>query len=142
MMYIFLYATGAISFVQESYLILTLLIVLKAKRSIQDCVAGETLTISLSGLSKDDATLHFSSQDFNLTLVERGSPVGNLRPDYMGRIKVTSKNIEVLGVNVSDVGDYTLRDHLNRKVKIISMKLVGESLLENSEYSPKIFYKD
>ncbi|XP_026790886.1 uncharacterized protein LOC113539365 [Pangasianodon hypophthalmus] len=94
------------------------------KTGIQDCVAGETLSISLSGVSKNNATLHFSNDDFNLTLVERGSPVGNLHPEYMGRIQVTSNSIEVLNVNVSDVGNYTLRDRLNRKVKIISMRLV------------------
>ncbi|MCI4376160.1 hypothetical protein PGIGA_G00185010 [Pangasianodon gigas] len=94
------------------------------KRSSQNCVAGETFRIPLGGLAKNDATLHFSNEDFNLTLVERGSPVGNLHPEYMGRIQVTSNSIEVLNVNVSDVGNYTLRDRLNRKVKVISMYLV------------------
>ncbi|XP_053477881.1 uncharacterized protein LOC128605979 [Ictalurus furcatus] len=44
----------------------------------------------------------------------------------MGRIQVTSNSIEVLNVNVSDVGNYTLSDRLNRKVKIISMYLVDQ----------------
>ncbi|KAG7333805.1 hypothetical protein KOW79_002212 [Hemibagrus wyckioides] len=95
-----------------------------AKRSIQNCVAGESLNIYLSGLAKNDATLHFSNQDFSLTLVERGSPVGNLHPEYMGRVQVTKTSIEVLNVNVSDVGNYTLSDRLNRTIKIISMNLV------------------
>ncbi|XP_058238029.1 uncharacterized protein LOC131347700 isoform X2 [Hemibagrus wyckioides] len=94
------------------------------KRSSQDCVAGESLSIYLLGLPKNDATLHFSNHDFNLTLVERGSPVGNLHPEYMGRVQVTKTSIEVLNINVSDVGNYTLRDPLNRKVRIISMNLV------------------
>lgn len=95
-------------------------------------MAGETFRIPLGQLVKNDATLHFSNEDFNLTLVDHGSPVGNLHPDYMGRIQVTSNSIEVLNVNVSDVGNYTLSDRLNRKVKIISMYLVGE-------FPPEIF---
>lgn len=113
-------------------------IVLKAKRDIQNRVAGETLSITLTGLSKNDATLRFLSQDYNITLVERGLPVGNSHPDYMGRIKLTSNSIEVLNVNVSDVGNYTLSDHLNRKVKIISMNLVGEFLPGISKYPQKV----
>lgn len=85
--------------------------------------------IPLAGLEGNDATLHFSNQDFNLTLVKHGSPVGNSQPEYMGRIHVTSNSIELLNVNVSDAGKYTLGDHLNRKVKIIFMKVVGEFLL-------------
>ncbi|XP_060728942.1 DNA-directed RNA polymerase II subunit RPB1-like isoform X1 [Tachysurus vachellii] len=100
------------------------LLMVVAKRSIQNCVAGESLNIYLGGLPTVDATLRFSNQDLNLTLVERGSAVGNFHPDYMGRIKVTSSNIQLLNVNVSDVGSYTLSDRLNRKIKIISMNLV------------------
>lgn len=110
-----------------------LLNVLKAKTGVQNCVAGENLRIDLSGLSKNDATLHFSSQYYNLTLVERGSPVGNLHAEYLGRITLTSTGIDILNVNVSDVGNYTLTDRLNREVKIISMVLVGEFLLGISE---------
>ncbi|XP_047668594.1 uncharacterized protein LOC113642464 isoform X3 [Tachysurus fulvidraco] len=94
------------------------------KKSSQDCVAGESLSIYLLGLPEIDATLHFSNQDLNLTLVKSGTPVGNSHPDYMGRIKVTSSSIELLNVNVSDVGNYTLSDRLNRKVRIVSMNLV------------------
>ncbi|KAK3554057.1 hypothetical protein QTP70_019172 [Hemibagrus guttatus] len=97
---------------------------LPARRSTQNCVAGESLSIYLSGLAKNDATLRFSNQDFNLILVERGSPVGNVHPEYMGRVQVTTTSIEVLNVNVSDVGNYTLSDRLNRTIKIISMNLV------------------
>lgn len=104
-------------------------------------MAGETLSIYLSGLSMDDATLHFANQDYNLTLVERGSPVGNSHPDYTGRIRLTSNSIDVLNVNASDVGKYTLSSHLNRKVKIISMYLVGEFLFGISEYFQKYFIK-
>lgn len=101
---------------------------IKAKRNIQNCVAGEDLSIYLGDLRIKDASLHFSNQDFNLTLVKRGSPVGNMHPEYMGRIQVTSNSFKVLNVNVSDVGNYTLCDHLNRIVRIISMNLVGKFL--------------
>lgn len=92
-------------------------------------MAGETLNIYLSGIATNDATLHFSNEDYNLTLVKRGLVVGNSHPDFMGRIKITSGIISVLSVNVSDVGNYTLSDGLNRKAKIIYMRLVGEFLL-------------
>ncbi|XP_046725911.1 uncharacterized protein LOC124399185 [Silurus meridionalis] len=94
------------------------------KTSSEKCVAGETFKIPLGSLSKNDATLHFLREDFNLTLVDHGLPVGNLHTDYMGRVQVTSNSIEVLNVNISDVGNYTLRDHLNRKLRIISLTLV------------------
>ncbi|XP_053535825.1 uncharacterized protein LOC108262792 [Ictalurus punctatus] len=100
------------------------LLKVSAKRESQYRVPGETLRISLGNLSKNDATLHFLNEDFNLTLVDHGLPVANLNPEYMGRIRVTSNSIEVLNVNVSDVGNYTLSDRLNHKVKIISMHLV------------------
>ncbi|KAM9476569.1 uncharacterized protein Hap1MRO34_009644 isoform 1-T4 [Clarias gariepinus] len=96
------------------------------KRSSQDCVAGETFKITLGDLRRNDATLHFSNEDFNLTLVKHGSPVGNSHPDYLGRIRVTDYNIEVLNVNVSDVGNYTLTDRLNRTAKLIFMNLVDK----------------
>ncbi|GAA6096448.1 DNA-directed RNA polymerase II subunit RPB1-like isoform X3 [Tachysurus ichikawai] len=108
----------------EGLWILLLAVHIISKRSIQNCVAGESLNIYLGGLPTVDATLHFSNQDLNLTLVERGAPVGNFHPEYMGRIKVTSSNIQLLNVNVSDVGSYTLSDRLNRKIRIISMNLV------------------
>lgn len=101
-------------------------------------MAGETLSITLTGLLNNHATLRFSSQDYNITLVERGFPVGNSHPDYMGRIKLTSSSIELLNVNVSDVGNYILSDHLNRKVKIIYMNLIGEFLLGISNYSQEV----
>lgn len=131
------FSTGTKSFVHANYLIWSVFIVLKANRGTQNCVAGETLSIFLGELSRFEATLAFSNQDYNLTLVDRGSPVGNSHPDFMGRIKLTTNSIEVLNVNMSDVGNYTLSDGLNRKVKIISMNLVGEFLHGISEYSQK-----
>lgn len=114
---------------------------LAAKRSSQDCVAGETFKITLGDLRRNDATLHFSNEDFNLTLVKHGSPVGNSHPDYLGRIRVTDYNIEVLNVNVSDVGNYTLTDRLNRTAKLIFMNLVGEFPPGVFKYPYLDFYK-
>lgn len=105
------------------------MIAFEAKRSSENCVAGEAFIIPLAGLVRNLATLYFENQDLKLTLVTHGSPLDNSHPEYMGRIQVTSNSIELLNVNVSDVGNYTLCDHLNRKVKIIFMKLVGEFLL-------------
>ncbi|XP_072533180.1 uncharacterized protein [Salminus brasiliensis] len=93
------------------------------KRGTRDCVPGETLSIWLDGIRKDEASLRFSNEDVNLMLVERGSPVKNL-PDYFGRIKVTSSSIQVLNVNVSDVGNYTLFDGQDRRAVTIRMYLV------------------
>ncbi|KAI5617491.1 hypothetical protein C0J50_23043, partial [Silurus asotus] len=91
---------------------------------IEQRVAGETLRISLGGLSKNDATLQFSNRDYNLTLVSHGTPVGSLNAEYMGRIQLTSSSFELRNVNVSDEGTYILRDNLNRKLKIVTMVLV------------------
>lgn len=105
-----------------------LLIVLKAKRRIQGCMPGKNLSISLDGLSKDDVKLQYFSKDFNLTLVERGLPVGNKQPGYWGRIQVTTKNIQILILDGSDVGMYTLSDRENNKVMIVTLNMGGELL--------------
>lgn len=107
----------------------SLFIVLKAKRETQNRVAGETLSIYLSGIPSNEATLQFSNDNYNVPLVKHGVLVANSHPDYVGRIKITSNRIEVSNVNVSDVGNYTLSDGLDRKAKIIYMQLVGEFLL-------------
>lgn len=82
---------------------------------------GKNLSISLDGLLKDDVKLQYSSRDFNLTLVEYGLPVGSKHPGYWGRIQVTTKNVQVLIVDGSDVGNYTLSDRENNTVMIVSM---------------------
>ncbi|KAF4090641.1 hypothetical protein AMELA_G00054120 [Ameiurus melas] len=96
-----------------------------SKRRIQTCMPGKNLSISLDGLSKDDVKLQYSSKDFNLTLVEHGLPVGNKHPGYWGRIQVITKNIQVLIVDRSDVGTYTLSDRENNTVMIITLSIVG-----------------
>uniref|UniRef100_A0A8B9KJ87 Uncharacterized protein n=1 Tax=Astyanax mexicanus TaxID=7994 RepID=A0A8B9KJ87_ASTMX len=93
------------------------------KRSSRDCVAGETLGISLEGIRRDEASLRFSRDNENVMLVDRGSPVRD-HPDYIGRIKLTTNRIEVLNVNVTDEGNYTLFDGKNRKAVTIRMFIV------------------
>ncbi|XP_076830136.1 uncharacterized protein LOC143476057 [Brachyhypopomus gauderio] len=89
-------------------------------------VAGETLRIPLRGLTSKQATLNFYSQDLNLTLVNLGLPVGNTHPDYYERIIVNADTIQVLHVNMSDVGNYTLRDDQGRMVFVVSLELVDK----------------
>lgn len=109
-------------------LTVNLFIALKAKRRIQGCLPGKNLSISLDGLSRDDVKLQFSSRDFNLTLVDHGLPVGNRYPGYWGRILVTTKTIQVLIVDGSDVGKYILSDRENNTVTIITLSMFGKLL--------------
>ncbi|XP_072533308.1 uncharacterized protein [Salminus brasiliensis] len=81
----------------------------------QSLKIGQTLTISLSGLSKEEAGLRFSKKDVML----QGSPV----PDYSKRMKVTSSSVQLLNVQVSDEGSYTLLDRKSREVKVITLKV-------------------
>ncbi|XP_072532812.1 uncharacterized protein [Salminus brasiliensis] len=107
---------------------------LKASAETQSLKTGQTLTISLGGLRKDEAGLRFSNNDVNLMLVQKGSPVRN-RPNYNGRIEVSSSSIQVLEVQVSDGGRYTLLDGKDREVKIITLKVTDPcaSQIENME---------
>lgn len=89
---------------------------------------GKNLSISLDGLSKDEVKLQYSSKDFNLTMVEHGLPVGNKHHGYWGRIQVITKNIQVLIVDGSDVGKYTLSDRENNTVMIITLSIAGKLL--------------
>lgn len=86
----------------------------------------KNLSISLDGLSRDDVKLQYFGKDFNLTLVERGLPVGNKQFGYWGRIHVTTKNIQVLIVDGSDVGQYTLTDRENNTVTIVTLNMAGK----------------
>ncbi|XP_072533181.1 uncharacterized protein [Salminus brasiliensis] len=85
------------------------------------CEVGQTLTISLDGLRKDDASLHFSSGALNLMLVHQGSLMWN--SNFKDRIKVTSNSIQVLKVKALDVGKYTLMDGKGRPAKITTLKI-------------------
>ncbi|XP_066534309.1 wu:fc21g02 isoform X2 [Hoplias malabaricus] len=94
-----------------------------AKKTTKDCIPGETLSISMDGLKKEDVNLFFSNYNERIQLVQRGTPLRGVS-DFSDRIKVTSSYIEVLKVNVSDVGNYTLYDGQNRKVVTVLLNLV------------------
>ncbi|XP_051994123.1 uncharacterized protein LOC127652111 [Xyrauchen texanus] len=101
------------------------------KKEIINRVAGETLTIPLEGLKQSDATLRFYSNYSTVTLVESGVPVGRKDPYYANRLKVGSDNIQVLKVNVSDLGRYKLTDHKGRFISNTTMLLV-----DHHEFTP------
>ncbi|XP_051560005.1 uncharacterized protein wu:fc21g02 isoform X2 [Myxocyprinus asiaticus] len=94
-------------------------------------VDSETLTIPLEGLKQSDATLRFYSNYSTVTLVESGVPVGRKDPDYANRLKVGNDKIQVLKVNVSDLGRYELTDHKGRFVSNTTMLLV-----DHHEFTP------
>ncbi|XP_042602336.1 uncharacterized protein LOC109113584 [Cyprinus carpio] len=98
----------------------------KISKQVIDCIAGETLTISLAGLKQSDATLRFYSNYSSITLVENGVPVGRNHTDYINRLKVTSESIKVLNVSASDKGRYKLTDHKGRLVSHKAMILVDQ----------------
>ncbi|XP_056587587.1 uncharacterized protein LOC130408135 [Triplophysa dalaica] len=102
----------------------TYIVKVETKRSMIECIAGETLSISLEGINLGDATLRFYNNHSVVTLVENGIPVGNADPDYINRLKVSTEKIKVLNVNVSDVGRYQLTDHKRRNVSNNTMILV------------------
>ncbi|XP_056587396.1 uncharacterized protein LOC130408016 isoform X2 [Triplophysa dalaica] len=102
----------------------TYIVKVETKRSMIECIAGETLSISLEGIKLVDATLRFYRNHSVVTVVENGIPVGNADPDYINRLKVSTEKIKVLNVNVSDVGRYQLTDHKRRNVSNNTMILV------------------
>ncbi|XP_052437738.1 uncharacterized protein LOC127974671 [Carassius gibelio] len=96
-----------------------------SNKGIIDCVAGDTLRISLAGLKQTDATLRFYNNYSSLVLVENGVAVGRSYPDYVNRLRVSSEMIQILNVNVSDVGRYELTDLKRRLVSNNTMILAG-----------------
>ncbi|CAM4482480.1 unnamed protein product [Leuciscus chuanchicus] len=102
-------------------------------REITDRIAGEKLTIPLLGLKQTDATLRFYSNYSSIILVENGVPVGKKYPDYINRLKVTSEMIQVLNVNVSDLGRYELTDNKGRLVSNNTMVLVDQHERKSGE---------
>ncbi|XP_077102638.1 uncharacterized protein LOC143753789 [Siphateles boraxobius] len=95
-------------------------------RQIIERIAGEKLIIPLLGLKQSDATLHFHGNYSSVILVENGVPVGKNKPDYINRLKLTSETIQVLNVNVSDLGRYDLTDYKGRPVSNNTMVLVDQ----------------
>ncbi|XP_029989212.1 uncharacterized protein LOC115418832 [Sphaeramia orbicularis] len=86
-------------------------------------IAGESLYVSLEGIGEMDATLRFSGEHANQTLVRDGALVSQDIPDYWDRLRIHTKNIEIRNVNYTDVGRYYLYDRKNRLVSITRMDL-------------------
>ncbi|XP_056136561.1 uncharacterized protein wu:fc21g02 [Lampris incognitus] len=84
--------------------------------TVKVVVTWETLYISLEGLELADAVLSFSGEGGNFTLVQDGVPVSQHLQEYWNRVKVQYSNIEIMNVNTSDVGQYTLTNHKYRRV--------------------------
>ncbi|XP_012692379.1 cleavage and polyadenylation specificity factor subunit 6 [Clupea harengus] len=87
-------------------------------------VAGEDLNINLEGSNEHEATLVFTGEAANITLVRDGAAVGNDLADYAGRVKISSYAIIISYVNTSEVGRYRLFDRRDRLVSVTKMTLV------------------
>ncbi|XP_047435508.1 DNA-directed RNA polymerase II subunit RPB1 [Mugil cephalus] len=94
------------------------------RRNYLTCLAGESLYISLEGVNMADASLSFSGQSANVTLVRDGARVSQDLPDYWDRVQTHSSNIEIRHVNFTDEGRYTLTDRRDRVVSITKMDLI------------------
>ncbi|KAM9770067.1 uncharacterized protein ACNS7B_007562 [Menidia menidia] len=112
----------------------TVRVAVSLRNKYVECVAGESLHISLEGIDLADATLSFSGPDANVTLVRDGAPVSQDLTDYWGRVETHFRNIEIRHVNLSDVGRYTLKDRKDRVVSITKMDLIDHR--EAPELSP------
>ncbi|XP_076003944.1 uncharacterized protein LOC142996764 [Genypterus blacodes] len=86
-------------------------------------VPGKSLVISLEGIELSDASLSFTGEAVNVTLVRDGARVSQDILDYYDRVQIHNTNIEILHVNVSDVGRYTLKDRRDRVVSTTRMDL-------------------
>ncbi|CAL8355105.1 unnamed protein product [Boreogadus saida] len=87
------------------------------------CVAGDDLSVSLEGIELSDATLRFSGENINITLVRDGAPVGQDHLEYHDRVRPQHNRIDIRVVNTTDVGHYTLVDRRDRVVSIVRMEL-------------------
>uniref|UniRef100_A0A8C3G8U2 Uncharacterized protein n=1 Tax=Cyclopterus lumpus TaxID=8103 RepID=A0A8C3G8U2_CYCLU len=98
------------------------------------CVAGENLYVQLEGIDLSDATLFFSGEFGNVTLVHDGARLSQDLPNYWDRVQTHSMKIEIRNVNFSDVGHYTLKDRKDRVVSVTRMDLRDH--LDDSEGNP------
>ncbi|KAM8878887.1 uncharacterized protein AB9W97_014529 [Spinachia spinachia] len=87
------------------------------------CVAGDSLHIQLEGIDLSDASLDFTGEARNVTLVHDGATRSQDLPDYWDRVRTSSMYIEIKNVNYSDVGHYTLSNRGSRVVSVTRMDL-------------------
>lgn len=100
------------------------------KRNI-NCAPGETLKVPLDGIKLEYATLFFNGNGSIVTLVNSGEPVASRDPNYINRLKVTSETIHLLNVNVSDWGEYILKDQNRQIVSKSTLILVGKNHIKS-----------
>ncbi|XP_072319143.1 uncharacterized protein [Eucyclogobius newberryi] len=101
----------------------TLKVAVTSKNSYIKRVPGRALHIQLEGLRQEDATLTFSGDSANVTLVRDGAVVSQDLFEYFDRVRLTQKSIEIISVNVSDVGRYHLNDRKGRLVSVTRLDL-------------------
>lgn len=101
----------------------TLKVAVSAKNDFIKRIPGESLSIPLDGIRAEEASLSFSGEGGNFTLVRDGARVSQDLPDYFDRVRTHSRTIEILAVNVSDVGRYRLTDRKDRLVSVTKMDL-------------------
>lgn len=101
----------------------TVLVAVTLRHNYVKCVAGESLYVSLEGMNLDDATLSFSGEAANVTLVSDGARVSQDLPNYWDRVQTHSTRIELKNVNLTDEGRYTLKDRRSRVVSVTRMDL-------------------
>lgn len=78
----------------------------------------------------ENATLCFY-RNGPVVMVKSGELVASRDPKYINRLNVSSKNINVLNVNVSDMGIYILIDSKNRTVSNTTMIVVGKNRIQS-----------
>ncbi|TNN62754.1 DNA-directed RNA polymerase II subunit RPB1 [Liparis tanakae] len=104
------------------------------RHNFNKCVAGDSLSVQLEGLDLSDATLFFSGEAGNFTLVHHGARMSQDLPNYWDRVQTQSMKIEIRNVNYSDAGHYTLTDRRDRVVSVTRMDLTDHH--ENSDGNP------
>ncbi|KAG8014996.1 hypothetical protein GBF38_022227 [Nibea albiflora] len=101
----------------------TVKVAVTARHNYVKCIAGENLRIYLQGIDLADATLYFSGEAGNFTLVRDGARVSQDLPDYFDRVVTQHDRIIIKHVNYTDEGHYTVRNRRDKEVSITRMDL-------------------
>ncbi|XP_027139514.1 uncharacterized protein wu:fc21g02 isoform X2 [Larimichthys crocea] len=101
----------------------TVRVAVTPRRNFVKRIAGENLYINLDGIDLADATLQFSGEAGNFTLVHDGARVSQDLPDYFDRVVTQRTSIMIKHVNYTDMGRYTVKDRKDRVVSVTRMDL-------------------
>ncbi|TKS69359.1 hypothetical protein D9C73_003423 [Collichthys lucidus] len=101
----------------------TVKVAVTPRRNFVKHIAGENLKINLDGIKLGDATLQFSGEAGNFTLVRDGARVSQDLPDYFDRVVTQHNSIIIKHVNYTDIGRYTVKDRKDRVVSVTRMDL-------------------